>query len=119
MDKKQAKLLARFLSEDCFRNSILEDYHSGIFPSTKDKYKDVVVISPYGEILFNELSRISDEEMRKLMLDAESKLVFLLMRLNQLNHIKIELSDDFIKALNHRYKNGVTWDVKKIKNKMT
>jgi hypothetical protein len=115
MDKKQAKLLARFLSEDCFRNSILEDYHSGIFPSTKDKYKDVVVTSPYGEIPFNELSRISDPEMRKLMLDAESKLVFLLMRLNQLNHIKLELSDEFIKALNYRYKNGVTWDVKKMK----
>jgi hypothetical protein len=116
MDKKQAKLLARFLSEDSFRNSILEDYHSGIFPSTKDKYKDVVVISPYGEIPFNELSRISDVEMRKLMLDAESKLVFLLMRLNQLNHLKLELSDEFIKALKYRYKNGVSWDWKKFKN---
>jgi len=117
MDKKKAKLLARFLSEDCFRNSILEDYHYGIFPSTKDEYKDVVVTSPYGEIPFNKLSRISDPEMRKLMLDAESRLVSLLIRLNQINHIKLELSDEFIKALNYRYKNGVTWDVKKRKNK--
>lgn len=51
------------------------------------------------------------------MLDAESKLVFLLMRLNQLNHLKLELSDEFIKALKYRYKNGVSWDWKNFKNK--
>ena len=66
MDKKQTKLLARFLSEDCFRNSILEDYHSGIFPSTKDKYKDVVVTSPYGDILFNELEAWRLNETKKI-----------------------------------------------------
>jgi len=108
MDKKQAKLLARFLSEDSFRNSILEDYHSGAFPSTKDKYEDVVVISPYGQIPFNKLSRISDEEMRKLMLNAESRLLSALMS----NHIKVELSDVFFKVLKSKYKNGVSWDKK-------
>lgn len=112
MDKKQAKLLARFLSEDSFRNSILEDYHSGTFPSTKDKYEDVVVISPYGQIPFKKLSRISDEEMRKLMLNAESRLLTALMWLNKFNFLKLELSDEFIKVLKSKYKNGVSWDEK-------
>ncbi|UTU07743.1 hypothetical protein CcrC1_gp059c [Caulobacter phage C1] len=55
---------------NCVRNTQLEDLHAGIFPSSKTgDYSDVKVVSPYGEIAWNDLSRISDEEMKSLMIE--------------------------------------------------
>ena len=49
------------------RNSELENLHAGTGPSSKTgDYSDVKVVSPYGEIPWNDLSRISDEEMGPL-----------------------------------------------------
>src|SRR5438093_9756136 len=49
----------------CVRNSSLEELHAGTFPSSKTgDYTDVKVVSPYGEIAWNQLGRISDEEMK-------------------------------------------------------
>ena len=108
---EKAKLLSRFISQVCFRNSVLEQLHCGIFPSSlKGDYTDVKVVSPYGEIEWNKLSRISDKEMRVLMLDVE-------------NNVKQFLIDNFhsmmqsfysdrcwAKFLAVRYINGVSWD---------
>jgi len=48
----------------CARNTVIENYHAGIVPrSKKGDYSDVKVVTPYGEIPWNELSRISDLEM--------------------------------------------------------
>ena len=59
----------------CFRNTYLEDLHTGIFPSSKTgDYSDVKVVSPYGEIPWNELSRISDEEMKRLIKECVDKM---------------------------------------------
>ena len=33
-------------------------------------YSDVTVVSPYGEIAWDRLSRLSDDEMRELMIDV-------------------------------------------------
>lgn len=53
-------------------NTDLEELHAGITPSPKTgDYSDVKVITPYGEIEWNRLSRISDKEMRSLMLSIE------------------------------------------------
>lgn len=50
-----------------FRNSELENLHAGIGPTSKvGDFSDVKVVTPYGEIPWNELSRISDEEMGPL-----------------------------------------------------
>ena len=66
--------LIRFITEKAIRNS-LEDLHSGIFPSTKtNDYSDVKVVTPYGEIPWNNISRISDKELRTLMLEIEIRL---------------------------------------------
>jgi hypothetical protein len=55
----------------CFRNTEFEDYHAGTFPSSKTgDYSDDKVVSPFGEIAWNKLSRLSDEEMRNLMIDV-------------------------------------------------
>lgn len=65
--------IATMLTVNCFRNTFLEDLHCGISPSSKTgDYSDVKVISPYGEIEWNNLSRITDEEMKKLMKEVNS-----------------------------------------------
>jgi len=69
------KIIARFIALHGVRNTELENLHAGIIPSSKTgDYSDVVVLTPYGEIPWNKLSRISDLEMRVLMLDIEMKI---------------------------------------------
>jgi hypothetical protein len=59
--------------EVCVRNS-LEDLHAGIFPSSRTgDYSDVKVVTPHGEIPWIRLARISDEEMKPLMIDIVNK----------------------------------------------
>jgi hypothetical protein len=58
--------LAKRMVESGFRDR-LEDIHAGTFPSSKSgDGTDIVVTSPYGEIPWNRLARISDEEMKQL-----------------------------------------------------
>jgi len=41
------KRLAKYLAQQCFRNTMLEDLHAGITPSSQTgDYTDVVVQSP-------------------------------------------------------------------------
>lgn len=63
--------LAKHLVLKCFRNSILEDFHAGKVPDSKcGDYSDVVVHTPFGEIPWNDVSRINDAEMKVLMTDV-------------------------------------------------
>ena len=58
--------LAKLIVERGFRNR-LEDIHAGTFPSSKSgDGTDIKVVSPYGEIPWNRLGRISDEEMKQI-----------------------------------------------------
>jgi hypothetical protein len=64
----ELKLVAKAVALHCVRNTQLEDLHSGTFPcSASGDYSDVKVVTPYGEIPWNQLSRISDPEMKALM----------------------------------------------------
>ena len=68
------KRLAKYLAQQCFRNTMLEDLHAGITPDSQiGDYTDVVVRSPYGEIPWPNLSRLNDEEMKALMIDGVNK----------------------------------------------
>jgi hypothetical protein len=68
------KRLAKYLAQHCFRNTMLEDLHAGITPNSQTgDYTDVVVQSPYGEIPWPRLSRLSDDEMKALMIDVVNK----------------------------------------------
>jgi hypothetical protein len=68
------KRLAKYLTQQCFRNTMLEDLHAGITPDSQTgDYTDVVVQSPYGQIPWPRLSRLSDEEMKALMIDVVNK----------------------------------------------
>jgi hypothetical protein len=52
--------LAKYIVLRCFRNSMLEDLHAGIPPSSAiGDYSDVSVSSPYGVIPWPELSRFN------------------------------------------------------------
>jgi hypothetical protein len=65
--------IAQSLAEVCVRNA-LETLHAGIFPSSRTgDYSDVTVVTPYGEIPWPQLGRISDEEMKPLMIDIVNK----------------------------------------------
>lgn len=62
------------LVETCFRNTELENLHAGRSPrSVTGDFSDVKVVSPRGEIPWNELSRLSDEEMKTLMIEVVDK----------------------------------------------
>lgn len=66
----ELEVIALALVETCVRNTQLEDLHAGSFPgSVVGDYSDVKVVSPYGEIPWANLSRISDEEMKALMIE--------------------------------------------------
>jgi hypothetical protein len=67
-DKELAAVLAKAITVICVRNGFLEDLHSGVWPSSMaGDYSDVKVMTPYGEIEWAKVSRISDEEMKRLM----------------------------------------------------
>lgn len=70
-DPELQRRLAKFIALHCFRNSMLQNLHEGVAPSTATgDYGDVIVRSPYGEIAWSQVSRINDEEMRGLMVDV-------------------------------------------------
>jgi hypothetical protein len=74
--------LAKLIVLECFRNSVLEDLHAGISPSSAaGDYSDVVVNSPYGAIPWPHVSRFDDEEMRRLMIDVVDRTYSLIHRL--------------------------------------
>lgn len=66
--------VSKALVNQCVRNTGLEDLHGGITPDSKTgDFSDVKVVTPYGEIPWTELSRISDEEMKPLMKEIVNK----------------------------------------------
>lgn len=84
LDRKQARQLALGIAVSCVRNTFLEDLHAGTgLSSETEDYSDVKVISPYGEIEWADLSRISDDEMRRLMKEVVNKLYSVLLRLDE------------------------------------
>jgi len=76
------KRLAKHLVLTCFRNTILEDLHSGTTPDSKiGDYSDVVVLTPYGEIPWRELSRFDDKEMKALIINVTNATYHLIQEL--------------------------------------
>jgi hypothetical protein len=84
VNENDAKQLALGIAVKCVRNTFLEQLHAGTIPSSNtDDYSDVKVATPYGEIAFRtQLSRISDDEVRHLMMEVVDKLYSVLLRLD-------------------------------------
>ncbi len=80
-DKQLAALLARSIAALCVRNTFLEDLHAGVTPSSQTgDMSDVKVVTPYGDIPWSGVSRLSDEEMKRLMKEIVDKLYTFLCR---------------------------------------
>lgn len=76
-------VFAKLIAAVCVRNTFLEDLHSGTYPSSKTgDYSDVKVVSPYGEIAWNDLARLNNDEMKKLMKEVVDKLYTFLSNKN-------------------------------------
>jgi hypothetical protein len=102
-EKAHAAILAKAITAICVRNGYLEDLHSGITPSSKaGDYSDVKVVTPYGEIPWEKLSRISDEEMKRLMKGIVNQIYTFLCRQSD-----PEFLDSFV-AMGSRY--SARWD---------
>jgi hypothetical protein len=68
------------LVEKGFRNSGLEELHTGVSPATAvGDYSDVRVVTPYGEISWADLARLDDAEMKALMIEVVDR-VFTILR---------------------------------------
>ncbi|HEV3304432.1 MAG TPA: hypothetical protein VG055_32575 [Planctomycetaceae bacterium] len=74
--------LAKALAVLCVRNTFLEDLHAGepVVSKTGD-FSDVKVVTPDREIPWNEVSRINQQEMKKLMKEVVDKLYTVLLSL--------------------------------------
>ena len=95
--KQYSAKLAKALAVLCVRNTFLEKLHGGKTAVSKTgDYSDVKVVTPDREISWNELSRISDEEMKKLMIEVVNKLYTVLMSLenNEAMQIVFESEED-------------------------
>ena len=107
------KLIARFIALRGVRNTMLEDLHSGIFPFSKTgDFSDVTVVTPDGSIPWNEISRISDKEMRKLMLDIERHIEIVLNIIPDLEN-ETGSAKKFEAILNETLfkQGGASWDM--------
>jgi hypothetical protein len=70
-DPALQRRLAKYMVLQCFRNSMLEDLHAGTSPSSASgDYSDVTVSSAYGVIPWPKVSRLNDDEMKRLMIDV-------------------------------------------------
>jgi hypothetical protein len=76
LEEEDAALLARCFAHACVRNNTsLEALHGGLFPRSRTgDFSDVKVVTPDREIPWNEVSRISDPEMRTLMREVVNNL---------------------------------------------
>jgi len=112
------KGLIRFLIDKVVRyNVIFEDLHAGKLPRSKiGDFSDVKVVTPYGEIPWNDVSHLSDKEMRKLMLQFETSMHSMFIKvIPELMEEFQEVNDNqysFMEGLEKRYEKGVSWDWK-------
>lgn len=76
LDKSLSSRLAKMLAAMCVRHTGIEEIHAGVEPVSKTgDYSDVKVIDAEGrEIPWNEVSRISNDEMRGLMKQIVNRL---------------------------------------------
>ncbi len=89
----EKKRLAKSIALACVRNTFLEELHSGLVPQSEaGDYTDVKLSTPSREIPWNQLSRISDDEIRQLMREVVDKIYTVLMKME---------NPGFLEALNN------------------
>ena len=83
MNEVIAKRLALSMALMCVRNTCIEDIHAGVEPCSKaGDFSDAKLVTSYGEIPWNNLSRIRNDEMRDFMKQVVDRLYTVLLRLD-------------------------------------
>jgi hypothetical protein len=109
---EQTETLARLIADNAVRRAgLLETYHGdGIFPrGRRADNSDVQVVTPDEAIPWNKVARISDKEMRALMLQIEKQLGVYLRFIN--DHRRRGTLGALVADQKWEYEQyGVTWD---------
>jgi len=75
----ETEKVAKLITLNCIRD-LIEDLHSGKVPISKTgDYSDVKVVTPEREIPWNELLRITDEEIKMLNREIVNKVFTFLL----------------------------------------
>jgi len=82
--EKDMKLFAKVVTCSALRLSGIEKFHGGPFPKsiTGDR-SDIEVVGPKGSVPWNEVSRISQEEMKDLMIKVTNRLYSIMLDLER------------------------------------
>ena len=106
MNEEIAKRLALGIGVLCVRNTCIEDIHAGVEPNSQaGDFSDVKVVTPHGDIPWNELSRITNDEMREFMRQVVDRIYTVLLRLE---------NPEFVDRLdNYARRTTSSWDAPK------
>lgn len=89
-ETQSAAQLAKMITLRCIRNTCIEHIHAGPQAHSKSgDYSDVTVVTPDREILWNEVSRISDEEMKTFNEEVINKLYTVLLYLGRTGEMPV------------------------------
>ena len=90
-EQRLVATLSKAMAMMCFRNTILEDFHSGIAPvSHTGDFSDVVVIDANGRrIPWPEVAHIEPDEMRDLMRQVVNRLYTCQLKAGDLQFIEM------------------------------
>ena len=109
------KILALLFAANCVRNTVIEDYHAGKVPrSQTGDFTDVTVVTPFGEIPWTKVSRISDAEMKALNIQVVDKLYTALSFL--IDPLFIPDRDQFLAVLSRQF--PLQWNEPKLDQSM-
>lgn len=76
--------IAQMIALRCVRNTSIEEIHAGKSPRSQvGDYSDVKVVTPFGEIPWNDVSRITNEEMKRFNTEVVNKLFTVLLCLSR------------------------------------
>jgi hypothetical protein len=84
--KDEAEILAKLMTVFCLRNTFIEKIHLGRYPESKTgDYSDVKVVTPDGEIPWNEIALFNQEQMKKYMKQIVNRMFTFLLWLHKEN----------------------------------
>jgi len=80
--ERSAGRIAQKIALRCVRNTSIEKIHAGKIVRTKvGDYSDVKVVTPFGEIPWKEVSRITQDEMKEFNKEVVNKIFTVLLML--------------------------------------
>ena len=83
-EERSAGRIAQKITLRCVRNTSIEKIHSGKLVRSKiGDYSDVKVVTPFGEIPWNEVMRITQDEMKAFNKEVVNKIFTVLLMLGR------------------------------------